>query len=89
MTLNELKASANSLRTVDLRKMNIYDSYQLTSREYPPQRYQSFAHITHSPITELDIRLFKEKAILNHAHCMTIDVYGLTAYVPVGQEIKI
>jgi hypothetical protein len=85
MTLQELK----NLKIVDLRLLNISDAYKFIIQNYPAQCYQSFSHESYNLMTDKDIQEFKVKALKNHAVCMTIDNYGLTAYVPHGIELKV
>jgi len=84
MTLAELK----NLKIVDLRPMNISDAYKFIITNYPAQSYQSYAHETYNLITDTDIQAFKIQAVKRHALCMTIDNYGLTAYIPHGIDFK-
>ena len=83
----DLKELQN-LRIIDLRELNISESYRITSTQYPPRFYQTVSRMTYNLITDKDIQDFKIKAVLNHADCMTIDNYGLTAYVKTGLELK-
>ena len=85
MTLSELQ----NLKIVDLRPMNISDAYKFILRNYPAQSCQSFSYMSYNLMTEKDIQGFKIKALKNHAICMTIDNYGLTAYVPHGVVFKV
>lgn len=84
----DLKA-LKSMRVIDFRPMNITDSYNIILTQYPARFYQSYARMKNDLVTPSDIEDFKLKSASIHAECMTIDNYGLTAYIPVGIELKV
>jgi hypothetical protein len=75
-----------SMRIIDARNQPPA-KIERVERQYPETHYRWVEHACPGPVTDLDIRQFRERMDKEGAVVIFISNHGLTAYIPIGTAV--